>query len=107
MEREEDEKHRMIIKCFGDQAGPHSPFSIHTLVSLGASTGKRAGDWYGPASVAHILSQAVKLAATSHNEFKNLTVYVAQDCAGNFKYSLENNHFLSKSDLFKFSFSLP
>ncbi|XP_033219985.1 cysteine protease ATG4D isoform X2 [Belonocnema kinseyi] len=80
-EMEEDEKHRMIIKCFGDQAGPHSPFSIHTLVSLGASAGKRAGDWYGPASVAHILSHAVKLAATSHNEFKNLTAYVAQDCA--------------------------
>ena len=82
MEKEEDEKHRMIIKCFGDQAGPCSPFSIHTLVSLGASTGKRAGDWYGPASVAHILSQAVKLAASTHKEFKNVTAYVAQDCAG-------------------------
>lgn len=72
----------MIVKYFGDQAGPESPFSIHTLVSLGASTGKRAGDWYGPVSVAHILSQAVKSAATTHSEFKNLAVYVAQDCSG-------------------------
>ncbi|XP_051155125.1 cysteine protease ATG4D [Leptopilina boulardi] len=80
-EKEEDAKHRMIVKYFADQTGPESPFSIHSLVSLGASTGKRAGDWYGPVSVAHILSQAVKSAATSHSEFKNLAIYVAQDCA--------------------------
>ena len=72
----------MIIKWFGDQPTPHSPFSIHSLVSLGTLTGKRAGDWYGPASVAHLLSQAVKVAATAHNEFENLAVYVAQDCSG-------------------------
>ncbi|XP_063976693.1 cysteine protease ATG4D isoform X2 [Diachasmimorpha longicaudata] len=77
----EESKHRMIIKWFGDQPAAQSPFSIHSLVSLGASTGKRAGDWYGPASVAHLLSQAFKVAATRHEELDNLSVYVAQDCA--------------------------
>lgn len=73
----------MIIKWFGDQPGPHSPLSIHKLVSLGAQSGKQIGDWYGPGSVAHLLSQAVKSAAETHREFSNLCVYVAQDCAGN------------------------
>ncbi|KAK0158364.1 hypothetical protein PV328_009376 [Microctonus aethiopoides] len=79
---EQDEnKHRMIIKWFGDQPTPQHPLSIHALVLLGASSGKKVGDWYGPAAVSHLLSQAVKDAAERHKEFKNLAVYVAQDCA--------------------------
>ncbi|XP_011310577.1 cysteine protease ATG4D isoform X3 [Fopius arisanus] len=77
----DESKHRMIIKWFGDQPATQSPFSIHSLVSLGASTGKRAGDWYGPASVAYLLGQAVGAAASRHDELENLSVYVAQDCA--------------------------
>ncbi|XP_023289797.1 cysteine protease ATG4C isoform X2 [Orussus abietinus] len=77
----EDAKHRMIIRWFGDQPGSRSPLSIHTLVKHGEDSGKRAGDWYGPASVAHILKQAVNDAALSHKEFSELAVYVAQDCA--------------------------
>ncbi|KAK1136765.1 hypothetical protein K0M31_001302 [Melipona bicolor] len=73
--------HRLIIKSFGDLPDSISPFSIHTLVSLGALWGKRAGDWYGPSSVAHLLSQAVEQAAKQHPVFSNLAVYVAQDCA--------------------------
>lgn len=73
----------MIIKWFGDQPRHDSPFSIHRLVSLGASAGKRAGDWYGPNSVAHLLSQAVERAnEVPNSKLDNLTVYVAQDCAG-------------------------
>lgn len=80
---EQDEnKHRMIIKWFGDQPTSQHPLSIHALVLLGASSGKKVGDWYGPAAVSHLLSQAVKDAAERHKEFKNLAVYVAQDCAG-------------------------
>lgn len=82
--KKEESLHRMIIKWFGDQPTPHSPLSLHSLVSLGALTGKRAGDWYGPASVAHLLSQAVKNAAATRSEFDNLAVYVAQDCAGEY-----------------------
>ncbi|XP_076634785.1 autophagy-related 4b isoform X2 [Colletes latitarsis] len=73
--------HRQIIKSFGDLPERISPFSIHALVSLGALSGKRAGDWYGPSSVAHLLCQAVEHAAKHHSVFSNLAVYVAQDCA--------------------------
>ncbi|XP_020287304.1 cysteine protease ATG4D isoform X2 [Pseudomyrmex gracilis] len=81
-QRLDEYKHRMIIKWFGDQPTLESPFSIHRLVSLGASTGKRAGDWYGPSSVAHLLCQAVQCASEQPtNKLDQLAVYVAQDCA--------------------------
>ncbi|XP_029672681.1 cysteine protease ATG4D isoform X1 [Formica exsecta] len=76
----DDRNHRMIIKWFGDQS--ESPFSIHRLVLLGAAAGKRAGDWYGPSSVAHLLSQAVECASKQpDSKLDQLAVYVAQDCA--------------------------
>lgn len=79
-QRLNERNHRMIIKWFGDQS--EAPFSIHRLVLLGASAGKRAGDWYGPSSVAHLLSQAVECASKQHdNNLDQLAVYVAQDCA--------------------------
>ncbi|XP_044741768.1 cysteine protease ATG4C [Chrysoperla carnea] len=77
----DDATHRMIIKWFGDKPSPNSPLSIHTLVTLGETAGKRPGDWYGPASVAHILKQAVKLASKENYEFDDIAVYVSQDCA--------------------------
>ncbi|KAG7207811.1 hypothetical protein KM043_009413 [Ampulex compressa] len=80
-QRRDEYTHRMIIKWFGDQPERISPFSIHTLVSLGALSGKRAGDWYGPSSVAHLLCQAVERASERVSVFNNLAVYVAQDCA--------------------------
>jgi cysteine protease ATG4 len=73
----------MIIRWFGDQSRPESPFSLHKLVSLGALRGKRVGDWYGPTSVAHLLDQAVERANEQFNSKLNqLVVYVAQDCSG-------------------------
>ncbi|KAE8742279.1 hypothetical protein FOCC_FOCC012157, partial [Frankliniella occidentalis] len=76
-----DKMHRAIIKWFADIPSPVSPFSIHTLVRLGEESGKKAGDWYGPGSVAHLLRMAVKAAAEEYDEFEKLCVYVAQDCA--------------------------
>jgi len=36
-------------------ASTHSPFSIQQLISVGRDTGRKAGDWYGPASIANAL----------------------------------------------------
>lgn len=68
--------HRTLVSWFGDSLS--SQLSIHRLVQLGLAMGKQAGDWYGPAIVAHILKKAVEEAIDPI--LAGITAYVSQDC---------------------------
>ncbi|XP_066248613.1 cysteine protease ATG4D isoform X1 [Euwallacea similis] len=72
--------HRKIIKWFGDKPSRNSPLSLHSLVNIGKSLGKKPGDWYGPGLVAHLFRQAIRDASTDNFEFDSLNVCVAQNC---------------------------
>ncbi|XP_072295266.1 cysteine protease ATG4C [Eucyclogobius newberryi] len=68
--------HRTLVSWFGDDSS--SQLGIHRLVQLGSVMGRQAGDWYGPAVVAHILKKAVEEAIDPI--LAGITAYVSQDC---------------------------
>lgn len=77
----EEEIHRSIVRWLGDSPSPDCPLSLHNLVHFGHKLGKKAGDWYGPASVAYIFKEAVEMGSKYIKDLQRICIYVAQDCA--------------------------
>ncbi|KAK7789854.1 hypothetical protein R5R35_003761 [Gryllus longicercus] len=98
--------HRNIIKWFGDSPSHNSPLSIHMLVMLGEDCGKKAGDWYGPNAVAHMLRRAVEQGSQQTAELSNLNVYVAQDCADDKLIHLDPHYCQPVVDVWQHDFPL-
>ena len=64
--------------------------SIHQLVAIANETlGRKPGDWFGPASTAYLLQEAVSRHQDKQDLLKNFTVYIAKDCAV-FKEDVKN-----------------
>ncbi|XP_068563758.1 cysteine protease ATG4C [Cebidichthys violaceus] len=68
--------HRTLVSWFGDS--PSAQLGLHSLVRMGLTMGKQAGDYYGPAVVAYILRKAVEEAMDPG--LAGITTYVSQDC---------------------------
>ncbi|KAK2154818.1 hypothetical protein LSH36_256g02042 [Paralvinella palmiformis] len=67
-----DPKYFEILRLFLDKKG--SPYSIHQIANMGASEGKRIGEWFGPNTIAQVLK---KLAV--YDDWSNIVVHIALD----------------------------
>ncbi|XP_035211627.1 cysteine protease ATG4C-like [Stegodyphus dumicola] len=76
---EQKKLYKMILRWFGDSLSENSPFSLHHLVSLGESYGRKAGDWYGPTHAAHALRDALTISKVEHPQLRDICMYVASD----------------------------
>ncbi|XP_077573986.1 cysteine protease ATG4C [Stigmatopora nigra] len=68
--------HRTLVSWFGDN--PSAQLGLHRLVHCGLTFGRKAGDWYGPAAVAHILKKAID--EVKEPALASITSYISQDC---------------------------
>ena len=55
--------YRAVIQIFSDVPDTRAaPLSLHSIINLSQAAGKKAGDWFGPHTVAHLLAGAVRKA---------------------------------------------
>ncbi|GAB1608395.1 flocculation protein FLO11-like [Argonauta hians] len=70
--------YRQIIKWFADYQ--QCPFSVHQLVDIGSTLGRKPGEWYGPATVATMLRIAMEKSYECQPVLREVCVYVSSDC---------------------------
>mmetsp|Transcript_2839 Transcript_2839/g.5093 ORF Transcript_2839/g.5093 Transcript_2839/m.5093 type:complete len:372 (+) Transcript_2839:52-1167(+) len=63
-----------VISLFADDSCSHAQFSLHNIIEQGLEFGKKAGEWYGPSTIAHVLE---KLVSQSHPS--GLAAYTSDD----------------------------
>ncbi|CAH8825910.1 unnamed protein product [Trichobilharzia szidati] len=67
---------RQIIKWFNDSWSPSSPLSLHRLVHV---SGKKPGEWCGPASVCTAILHVMAQGSSLDNRLGQIEVYLARD----------------------------
>ncbi|KAF0539367.1 peptidase C54 [Gigaspora margarita] len=66
--------YRKILRWFMDGPEPEQYYSIHNIARTGIALDKKIGDWFGPATVAHVL----KRLSLNHKECP-LTIHIPAD----------------------------
>lgn len=86
--------HRSIIELFNDHSEPLGPLSIHKMIEISKNYGKKAKDWFGPATMACIIKDCIEdlnlnntrrktaLDYSLRNPLSRFTIYIAENCTG-------------------------
>lgn len=64
------EEHLRTLKLFADESS--APYSMHKIVSVGVTLGKKVGEWYGPTTIASVLRCVTDRICISLSSFSDL-----------------------------------
>ncbi|XP_065833941.1 cysteine protease ATG4D-like [Oscarella lobularis] len=109
---EERRRYLNLLRWFADDSDNSvSPFSVHAMVQISYKRGtSRAGQWYGPAQVAHLIKEMVDKSYEFVPQLNSFVVYVAQDCTvykGDVKHLVDQRKEASGCDDCSILFIVP
>jgi len=65
-------QYSQVLRWFDDKSS--APYSVHRIAQLGPKYGKSIGEWFGPSTIAQVLSELVTM-----HEPENFVMYLSND----------------------------